>query len=156
MVQTDEYVPWTQKYMLQCFQEGKHVLVCVRRIDRGDFTPDDEKEVKDMLEDLGEWEDLIRTGLSLIEDLGLKPADEAMTRRYKEPTRVEKCDIKYVGIVPPWTEVFRIAIHLRTEEMRRRAGTSGAEITLPAGEIFEQLRNLPKWQTLMRAVSSIR
>lgn len=72
----------TKKYDFFNFSQVRiSVLVGVRRIDDQDITNKDLKELTQFFNDMGKWENLMKTGISLIEDLGISSIGETVKER---------------------------------------------------------------------------
>jgi hypothetical protein len=127
-------------YRFDVGTRGPIVTFSAVRIDRTDPSPDDERLIKEYLEDLGKWEVVIKAFSNLLGEAVSKPPPSIKTFSPGAYRIEAKVDEEYV----------RGTISLAKEERwRRREGS------LSIDEILPQLKNVDKWRNLQRAISSL-
>jgi len=123
----------------------------VNTISGRDITAEDERTVRDVLNNLGKWESLIRTGLQLFSELGFIHPEPATLQNYEKPFGVElystatEIDRRY-GNDSVW-----VGLSLTTQERHRREAAHLNPL-LQVEEIRSQLSNLPKWKAFEKTI----
>jgi len=140
----------TEKYLFWYYQEKRAVVVRAITIERRNFTDQDESELKAFLNDMGKWENFIKAGKNLLEDLGI---NTKTGKEHQEEFGIEKYVITKFE---KKDERLTVTIELTSEESLRRTRGDSKFSTLPIEEIREQLKNVPKWQTLKKTLSELK
>lgn len=131
------------------FEREKSVLVNIATVERRNFTDEDISELKGFFNDMGKWENLTKAGKSLLEELGISTKVEEQQKR---EFGYEKYRVKLVK------EEDRVVgrITLTPEESLRRTKGDRDRGDLSLEEIIEQVKNVPKWQILKKAISEFK
>lgn len=134
-------------------QEANSVRFYFRRIDEYDITIEDVPRIEIILNELGKWEGVLKAGHFLLSELGLVKGETSIPHEYRNEFDFETYD------VTPFTENFDdgllVRITLSMEERRRRR-TLGLGDTLQLQEVYDQLKNVPKWEALQKALKLAR
>jgi len=145
----------TEKYEFEFVQEGNYVLIRIKLAEgfskMRDIVAADCEEIEQFLSDIGKWENLIKAGLNLLFHLEIVQVNEDTMSRYEGEFGPEKYEIE-VKKTKDWLIV--AWIYVSREERYRRWG--GIENQLPVNEIYEQVRNIPKWKSFKKASRFIR
>lgn len=146
----------TEKYEFYWYQgedirrHPKNVTVKVRTIEGRDITEQNLGELKDYFRNMGKWETFVKAGKELLEDFGIG------TKSEKEHEREFGFD-KYEMDFERREEQLTVTIKLTPKESRRRTRGSTSSATVPPlEEIAQQIRNVPKWKTLRKAISELK
>jgi hypothetical protein len=115
----------------------------IRRLDDEDIEQIDVKESKEILVDMGKWEMLIRAGHNLIKDLEIGPINEENREKYQRRFGKEKYSIELGQ--PKGKRVIATFILTKKQSFR----LSHVE------DIKEQLENILKWRSLIKAINQI-
>jgi len=146
----------TEKYRF-CFKllrvpvtERSPVIVDTYLIERRKVTDEDIHELEEYFDDMGKWENFVKAGKSLLQDLGIPIKIEKEEKREfgveKYEKQLEKTD---------YDKSIMVTIKLTAKEISRRSARS-KNVMLPPKEIREQLKNVPKWQTLKKTLSELK
>jgi hypothetical protein len=144
----------TERYRFTDFrQSDRGMSFNVVKIEGEDFTEDDRGAIEVFLTDLGKWESLVKAGLNLISELRIVPVDETILQNYQKEFGSEKYSINVqIGTSGQFLDVY---MRLSREERHRRTGT-GVSSFLQVQEIYDQLKNVPKWRAFKKAMQLIR
>ena len=147
-IMVDSYTFWNFK-----LDKASNTLsFCVGFLGGRDLRDEDKQTVEDMLNDLGKWETLVRTGLHLLSDLRIRQIEQATIQNYDKPLgtgiykyTVEKADIDRLDC----------SIHIKKEERERRNQLK-IEPIFSVKEITNQLNNVPKWKAFQKTISIVK
>ncbi|MFX0203661.1 MAG: hypothetical protein ACFFCW_46780 [Candidatus Hodarchaeota archaeon] len=139
----------TEKYVFWFSQLEKIVRIKVATFERREFTDEDISELEEFLADMGKWETFVKVGKSLLEELGIKTKSE---KELEKEFGFEKYQIiKFKKEDYP----VEIIMDLTTKEIHARERRK-TRTTLSKEEIMEQIKNVPKWQTLKKTISELK
>ena len=142
--ETEKYKFWF--YQGKTFEDLKVVLVDIKTVSRRDFTDEDLNELKGFFKDMGKWENFVKAGKGLLEDLGIS----TKAKKKHEEFGHEKYEVRLEKEKGREDRVL-VRIALTSEGSARRTGGDRVLAKLPLEEIIEQVKNVPKWQTLTKA-----
>ena len=129
------------------------VGINVAAVERRDVTIEDENEVRSIVEDMGKWETFVETGKSLLEDLGFGvKVKKEQEKEFCPDISIQKYKVDYER------KDNRVYVEIKltpTESLRRTRGRT-EHAMLPLEEIAEQIKNVPKWQTLKKVISELK
>lgn len=142
----------TEKYRFWFYQDKDKwiVYVDVATVEGRDITDEDVAELNDFFMDMGKWETFVKAGKSLLGDLGVYAKGE---KEHEKEFGIEKY------VIPTFEKKksrLAVTIKLKPEESLRRTKGDTKWDVLPVGEIVEQIKNVPKWQTLRKAVLELK
>ena len=119
-------------------------------LERRDITEQNMGELKDFFRDMGKWETFVKAGKELLEDIGIGKKSEKESEK-------EFGFGKYEMSFERREEIVMVTVKLTPKESRRRTrGSTSSAIVPPLEEIAQQIRNVPKWQTLRKAISDLK
>jgi len=140
----------TEKYEFADFEQADSgISFNVVPIERRDVADDDKEEIEAFLKDLGKWESLVRAGLNLLSELKIIQVDETTLRNYEKEFGNEKYRVNVQR--DSSDRHLRVHMRLSREERHRRASSF-----LQVQEIYDQLKNAPKWRVFKKAMQLIR
>lgn len=125
------------------------VRVNIATVEGRNFTDGDISELKKFFSDMGKWEKITKAGKSLLEDLGL-------VTKVEEQGKIEFGFEKYNVELEKKNHRVYVRITLTKEESLRRTKGDRDREELSLEEIVEQVKNVPKWQRLQKAVSEFK
>ena len=140
----------TEKYKFTDFEQADSgISFSVVPIEGRDVNDDDKEEIEAFLNELGRWESLIKAGLNLISELKIAQIDDTILQNYQKEFGSEK----YRANVQRgrFGRHLRVHMHLSSEERHRRTSSF-----LQVQEIYDQLKNIPKWRAFRKAMQLIR
>jgi len=145
----------TEKYDFFDFEQRRiSVGVGIRRVDEQNITDGDIEELRQFFNDIGKWESLMKTGISLIEDTGITSISETIREKYQKEIGPEKYNINIERVENGY--LARASLSLTREEcLKRSQGRSDSGIQLPLEEIVEPVRNITKWRTLIKTINQV-
>lgn len=144
----------TEKYKFVGFeQSGNHMFFFVVPVEGRDIASGDEGEIRDFLEELGKWESLIKAGLNLLSELKIVQVDDTTLQNYQKEFGSEKYRVDIQR--DTMHERLRVSIYLTAEERHRREGV-GLGSTLQVQEIYDQVKNVPKWRAFKNVLELAR
>jgi hypothetical protein len=114
---------------------------------------EDSKIVRDMLNDLGKWETLVKGSLHLLLDLGIRQFSSATLESYEKPLGTEIYDD--IKIEKSGDFSLDCSIHIKKEERNRRELLKISPV-FPINEITDQLGNVPKWRAFKKTMLIIK
>ena len=133
-------------YRFQFSQIGTELRFDVVRLDSDDTTEEDEKCVRECLNDMGKWEQVTRALSDLITGAGLSSARPDTRRLGPDVYEINvKLDRRRDGI--------RGSISL---SRKQRLLHDRENLGLSVSEVVERLKTVDKWRNLQRAISSLR
>ncbi len=135
-------------YRFDFSPKGTAVVFNAVRLDGVDATSDDEKLVKECLQDMGKWEVVVKGFSDLVGEAGLSKAAPSIKTFSPDAYNIET-ELK--------DRIVRAAVSLSKEERRKRNGRDPSkESALSVEEVAQQVVNVDKWRNLQRAISSLR
>jgi hypothetical protein len=144
-IQIESYRFWSFKI------EGNLVTFLVAHLIGRDVTEEDIKKVKAILDDLGKWENLVKTGLHLFSELKIGNIQQADLQNYDRSFGKElyEMDIKKTN-----DDIMRGTVLLVTEERHIREEMH-VEPIFSDSEMYNQIDNIKKWRTLEKTLLHI-
>jgi len=129
------------------------VSFAVGTIEGRDVSGDDANKIVELLHHLGKWENLLKTSLNLISELKIRPVDQTTLQYYQKEFGSEKyhTDAKLGKL----SSNLAVTMHLESEERRKREAL-GIDHGLHIEEIYDQLKNIPKWISFKKMLELIR
>jgi hypothetical protein len=144
----------TEKYKFTDFEQtDSGISFNVVTIEENDVTEDDREEIEAFLNDLGKWESLVKAGLNLLSELKIVQVEEITLQNYQKEFGSEKYRVNVQR--GRFGRHLRVNVYLSIEERHRRAGTGDSSV-LQVQEIYDQLKNIPKWRAFRKAMQLIR
>ncbi|MCK4952889.1 hypothetical protein KAS14_03825 [Candidatus Bathyarchaeota archaeon] len=145
-----------EKHVLSIEQSKDLVIVNIQRIDKQNITDIDIQELQQIFNDMGKWENLMKTGINFLNELGITP----ITRINKEFYQREFGAEKYNGKVerekdPSGNEIVKVIFELTEDELHRRENQK-MKTSLSEEEIKEQIQNIPKWRMLTKTINHLK
>ena len=134
-------------------QERYGVTFQVTRIDEYAVTRDDETKINSILKELGKWENVVKAGLYLLSELKLITVDATFLHEYEK--RFDSEIYQITAETTGFERLYFVRIMLSQEEGRRRTANGLGDI-LQLQEIYDQLKNVPKWEALQKALKITR
>jgi len=146
--ETEKYEFWL--YLTKdALGRAQSIALDVATVERRNLTDEDVSELKEFFKDMGKWEAFVKAGKSLLEDLGFDVKGE---KEHEKDFGFEKYDIEF----EKKDDRVMVTINLTKAESLRRSKGDTERAGLPIEEISEQLKNVPKWQTLKKAISELK
>jgi hypothetical protein len=122
----------------------------IRMINREDVD-----KVKTLIfENLGKWENLVKSSFQLFYEIGIIDRSKNLAPIYNEPSGIQR----YTDLWAEWDAMNRciwVSISLTPEEYEKRRTNCVAPL-IDISEIESQLKNIPKWIDLQRTLKSIK
>ena len=145
-----------EKHVLRIEQSKDLVTVSIQRIDKQNITEIDIQELQQLFNDMGKWENLMKTGINFLTELGITPIDGIN----KEFSQREFGAEKYNGKVErekdsSGNEIVKVIFGLTEDELHRRENQK-MKTSLSEEEIKEQVQNIPKWRMLTKTINQLR
>ena len=141
-------------YKLWDFEQIRNdVLFKVAAVDRLGVDEADKEKIEAILNVVGKWESLIKTGLHLFSELRLIQLEQAALRNYEKTFGMEFYEL---GIdVGRFRDYFYVSFHLKPEERHKRE-RSHLDPLLPVEEIYDQIANISKWKAFEKTIKIIK
>lgn len=102
---------------------------------------------------MGKWESLMKTGINLIEELGILSINETIKEKYQKEFGAENYIIKHKKANG---RIVDVSLRLTKAESLRRSRGERELFELPTEEVTRQLKNIPKWRVLSETISQMR
>jgi len=131
------------------FERKTVVQVNIAAVERRNFTDRDISELNKFFNDMGKWERITEAGKSLLEDLGL-------ATKVEEQGKIESGYENYNVKLDKKDDRVNVRITLTKEESLRRTKGDSYRGELSLEEITEQVKNVPKWQTLKKTLGELK
>ena len=144
----------TESYKFVNFhQSGSNVIFEVVPIEGRDVTDDDRTKINEFLRELGKWENVVKAGLNLLSDLTVIQVKQSILQSYEKEFGIEKytVNIEIASLHQRLTVITRLS----REERHRREATETSPV-FRAQEIYDQVKNIPKWRALQKAMNLTR
>jgi hypothetical protein len=135
-------------------QNRRSISFWFERIDGCRLTRDtDVPKIQAILDELGKWETTVASWKFLLLELGLITGDTPDLKHFEIGCGSEIYEISS----PPdsLANGYAVTISLKPEETGRRTAL-GLSLQLPIKEVYEQLKNVPKWEAFQRALKFIK
>ena len=118
---------------------------------RRKVTNEDKNELEEFFEDMGKWEIFVKAGKGLLRDLGIPIEIEKEEKTEFGAEKYEKVLEKAED-----NEGIKVTINLTAKESLRRSKGDSEYKALSIDEILQQVKNVPKWQTLKKAMLELK
>ncbi len=144
------------KYKFSNFKvlDGDRVLFRVNS-NTYSITAEDEENIKELItENLGKWENLVRTSFQLFYELGVIQPSVNLAQNYKQPFGINLYENPSIE-TDSMNRCVWVSIALTQEEHNKRRENHSTPI-MKVEEIMTQLNNIPKWQAFKEAMKSIK
>lgn len=144
----------TESYRFVNFHQiGLNVIFEVVPIEGRDVTDDDRTKINEFLHELGKWENVVKAGLNLLSDLTVIQVEQSILQSYEKEFGIEKyaVNIEIASLRQRLTVITRLS----REERHRREATETSPV-FRVQEIYDQVKNIPKWRALQKAMNLTR
>jgi hypothetical protein len=115
-----------------------------------DAKEEDVKKVMAILDDLGKWENLVKTGLHLFSELKIGNIQQADLQDYEKPFGKEQYQIALKQV----DENIEVAIRLTVDERHIRE-QKNVDPIFSVPEIYNQINNISKWKAFEKTLLDI-
>src|SRR3990170_3850361 len=145
-----------EKYRFSNFKvfEGNRVIF---KVDSNTYkiTTEDEENIKKLItENLGKWENLVKTSFQLFYELGIIQPSMNLPQNYKLSFGTEPYEYPTIE-AENMNRCIWVSIALTQQEYGRRL-ENHSNPTMQVEEILSQLNNIPKWKAFKEAIKSIK
>ncbi|MFH0817552.1 MAG: hypothetical protein V1909_02855 [Candidatus Micrarchaeota archaeon] len=117
------------------------------------MTEEDANNVSGIINNMGKWENVVKTGLNLLAELGIGNLSQATTQNNEIPFEIEPYEPR--ASLDGFNRCLWVFFSLTSEEYRRRENAQINPIIQPE-EITSQLANIPKWKAFGKTVEIIK
>jgi hypothetical protein len=142
-------------YKFQEFEpfEDHAIRFKVTNIENRTVTKEDSSIVKEILNDLGKWESLIK-GMLLFSELGIIQPKQSMFQDYKKPFGIELYREPDINVDNSHRNLWVFVYLTEKEELERRNAKQNP--ILQVEEIKDQVFNIQKWRSLKKTILMIK
>jgi hypothetical protein len=133
-------------------EKDKTVRIKVTPTSRSVSAEEDKEAIKLILNDIGKWENLTKTGSLLLSELGIIQPDQTMIQNYDEPSGIELYDVEFN--VDDSLDFLWLFISFADEEEANRENAKLNIIPEPE-KIKAQIVNIPKWKALKKTIKVV-
>jgi hypothetical protein len=140
-----------------CTVSFNAVLIVMNR----DLTEEDTSAIKAAFGDLGKWENLMKTSINLLKDLGVTKVPDETVEVYNKPLGYDLYSIQ-VGL-NRFDDRIGIVFSLSPDERRKRRAKElrvnrnnyDYEPKITVDELYGQISNLLKWRTFKKTLTNL-